>query len=282
MTARIRHTRTAPIIAGAVLAVAGLVGGSMANADAHAGRSPGTPAHVTTRGDSIPNVTLVEDAITAYYGSTTVAAPAALTSSLGLTTLTEPSPTGAYAKEMKGIESRLQNQLSHWHAGKSEKGKPAVVFDIDDTTLNTYNYEVYSQFGYVPATNADFVDAEAFPANPGMTSLVNWVNTHGYTVFFITGRPETQRGATVGNLQKVGYTEAMGPDRLFLKNKTNPPAYLTCGSTCTTIQYKSGTRKYIESEGYNIVASVGDQYSDLEGGYDDLQIKLPNPMYYLP
>ena len=58
-----------------------------------------------------------------------------------------------------------------------------------------------------------------------------------------------------------------------------------CGpptSTCTTTQYKSLTRAYIESQGYNIVANFGDQFSDLIGGYADRTFKLPNPMYYLP
>jgi hypothetical protein len=69
-------------------------------------------------------------------------------------------------------------------------------------------------------------------------------------------------------------------DHLFLKSLPQP--YLSCGTTCTTIQYKSGTRAYIESEGYDIVANFGDQFSDLSGGHADKAFKLPNPMYYLP
>jgi HAD superfamily, subfamily IIIB (Acid phosphatase) len=58
-----------------------------------------------------------------------------------------------------------------------------------------------------------------------------------------------------------------------------------CGDglvSCPTIQYKSGTRAYIESMGYEIVADFGDQFSDLEGGYADKTFKMPNPNYYLP
>jgi len=63
-----------------------------------------------------------------------------------------------------------------------------------------------------------------------------------------------------------------------------PPSYLHCKAapTCTTIEYKSGTRKYISSLGNTIVADFGDQYSDLLGGDAGHQVKLPNPMYYLP
>ena len=42
---------------------------------------------------------------------------------------------------------------------------------------------------------------------------------------------------------------------LFLKPAV-PPAYLHCAKapSCTTIEYKSGARKHISSEGYKIVA----------------------------
>jgi putative acid phosphatase of HAD superfamily subfamily IIIB len=57
---------------------------------------------------------------------------------------------------------------------------------------------------------------------------------------------------------------------------------ITAGTSCPTIQYKSGTRAYIESQGYDIVANFGDQYSDLLGGFADKTFKMPNPNYYLP
>jgi hypothetical protein len=38
----------------------------------------------------------------------------------------------------------------------------------------------------------------------------------------------------------------------------------------------------IEAQGYRIVASVGDQYSDLAGGHEAVAFKLPNPFYFLP
>ena len=49
------------------------------------------------------------------------------------------------------------------------------------------------------------------------------------------------------------------------------------------MEYKAGTRKHIEQDlGYDIVLNVGDQCSDLQGGYADHGLKLPNPTYYLP
>ena len=82
-------------------------------------------------------------------------------------------------------------------------------------------------------------------------------------------------------------------DGLFTKPPVGSyPAYLDtpefCGPfidrgvSCPTIQYKSGTRAYIESQGYDIVADMGDQFSDLQGGFADRVFKMPNPNYYLP
>jgi len=49
-----------------------------------------------------------------------------------------------------------------------------------------------------------------------------------------------------------------------------------------TVPYKSGERVKIEQNGYEIIANVGDQYSDLAGGHADVTYKLANPFYFLP
>ena len=270
----------APLITGALIAAAGLVFGGVATASAFGPASNPTPAPNAApprQGDAIPNVTTVESEIKAYYGSV----PGTMD---GIGAVTLPSPTSNYAKEVTSIEAQMKGYLSlELRLAELKHTKPAVVFDVDDTTLNTYDYEISSQFGYTPATNAAFVNAEAFPAVFGMPALVNWASSSGYTVFYITGRPEAQRGATTGNLTKVGYTAPSDTTHLFLKQPT-PPPYLTCAAapTCTTIEYKSGTRAYLESQGYDIVADFGDQFSDLKGGSSGYQVKMPNPMYYLP
>ncbi len=38
----------------------------------------------------------------------------------------------------------------------------------------------------------------------------------------------------------------------------------------------------IEAEGYVIIANIGDQTSDLIGGYAEKTFKLPNPLYLAP
>jgi len=184
------------------------------------------------------------------------------------------------------------------------------LFDIDDTTLNTYSYEIYSNFVFNPTTNAYFVNAGApvsqggggvahpatiFPAVPGMVSLEHKAISHGYTVFFLTGRPIAQTAGTLANLTDAGYD--VNPQHVILKDTTaatepwlsscvvpdpaNPPNGTKF--ICTTTQYKSMTRQHIEQDlGYDIVANFGDQFSDLNGGFADTTYKIPNPMYFLP
>ena len=216
----------------------------------------------------IPNLGQVETTIKAYYGDTVVNGEH------------YASPDSPYAHQVAGIEAKAEKYLQH--ATRHPHGKPAIVLDVDDTTLLTYNYELEQGFGYTPASNSAYIASKTMDPVFGMPELVNEAADHGVTVFFLTGRPEAQRAASTANLSAVGYKAAADTDHFFLKNTANPPAYLSCGATCTTEQYKSGTRAHIESEGYDIVANFGDQYSDLSGGYADRTFKMPNPMYYLP
>jgi predicted secreted acid phosphatase len=104
-----------------------------------------------------------------------------------------------------------------------------------------------------------------------MLSLFYDAQRHGVKVFFVTGRFESQRQATIKNLTRAGYKDWAG---LYLRAENyNKPS---------VIPYKSEARKAIAQQGYTIIASIGDQYSDLKGGYAEKTFKLPNPYYYLP
>jgi len=217
-----------------------------------------------TKASQIPNLSLVKNQIKAYYGDTGSG---------------QPSATSPFAAEVAGVETQivryLPSGLLHEH------GKPVILFDVDDTALETYPYEAAHDFGYDPVTNNAFIQNVGMKAVFGMPAVAHKAVAKGYTVFFLTGRPEAQRAATLRDLRAAGYPQVTSA-HLFMRNRTMPPAYLPCEPTCTTIQYKSWTRKYINSHGWNIRIDIGDQRSDLQGGYTGKQFKVPNPMYYLP
>ena len=203
-----------------------------------------------------------------------------------------------YAKEASSVANAGVRYLA---AHSHQHGLKAIVLDVDDTTLATWNYEIFSNWAYNPTTNATYVNGQLFPAVPGMVNMVTKASKEGYAIVFITGRPAAQEAATLGNLTSdgvgvdAGYpaptTLVDGEDGLFTKPavadypdylKTACAAEISAGTSCTTIHYKSATRAHIESLGYDIVADFGDQFSDLKGGFTDKTFKLPNPNYYLP
>jgi len=281
--------------------------------------------------DQMTNIDVARQQAKNYYG-----APLAIAGSGSTSTWPDPlNLQSNYAHEVEGVASQGEN----WLHARSKVPKRAIVLDVDDTTLTTWNYELFSNWDFNPTTNANFVGlttdsngvttftGNMFPATPGMLDLVEQAKALGYAIFFVTGRGDSQHQATIANLESdtaaglpdittVNFSGRSVPeidagypaptpldighggftDGLFTKPSATPvntyPAYLNkpefCAASiaanvsCPTIQYKSGTRAYIESQGYDIVANFGDQFSDLTGGFADKTFKMPNPNYYLP
>jgi predicted secreted acid phosphatase len=270
------------------LLIAALVAGVATIVAAVAIAADPQPAILTStpnKADQITNIDVLRQQIRNYYGDP-----------LGSGVVGSDSN---YAQEASSVADAGARWLSA-RAGKTS-GKQAIILDVDDTTLSTWNYEIFSNWAYNPTTNGTFVTNQMFPAVPGMVGMATQAAKEGYAIFFLTGRPQTQEAATLGNLGAdaigidAGYpaptTLTNGEDGLFTKPAVvDYPDYLktACadeianGKSCSTVHYKTATRAHIESLGYDIVASFGDQYSDLTGGYADKTFKLPNPNYFLP
>lgn len=248
----------------AVLVAAGVTFGGVASASVDARHQPTATAADT----AIPNLDTVKSQIATFYGDHVDAGGQH-----------QSSANSPWAREVGLVLDRAQSYVEHRVSAGANK--PAIVLDIDDTSLSTYSYGANNGFDYqnMPA-EAAFALAEKLPAIPATLSLATWATNHGVAVFFVTGRPQALEDATEGNLTKAGYPTATG---LYLKPTAAPfPPYLTCDASCTTIQYKSATRAHIESLGYDVLISLGDQDSDLTGGYAEATFKLPNPMYLVP
>ena len=175
------------------------------------------------------------------------------------------------------VAARKANHGHHGHHGRRGHGhghgqnakKLAIVFDIDETSLSNLSAIEADNFTFGSASQAEATDEIGKAIQPTL-DVYNAAKARGITPFFITGRGEASRAHTESNLQREGYR---GWKQLYLK-----PA----GSTLTTVAYKTGAREDIESQGYKIIANVGDQYSDLAGGHARVAYKLPNPFYFLP
>lgn len=237
------------------------------------------------------------------------AAAALLAGGLGLAIAVQPMASGAPDGEppnLDGAKAQVQHYYgdkgdhqaspdSPWahdidkqvgQAGAQVKSRvaagvrnPAIVLDIDDTSELTYPVEAAHGFSNDDEMLDQAIRDNKLPAITQTRDLANWAKSHGVRVFFVTGRKEPMRQPTAAGLKAVGFPE---PDGLFLKPTDKAPDYLPCGTHCTTVQYKSGTRAYLEQQGNTILANLGDQYSDLAGGHAERGYKLANPVYFIP
>jgi predicted secreted acid phosphatase len=149
--------------------------------------------------------------------------------------------------------------------------KPAVVFDIDDTLVSWYAVYAANQFS-VPTAVADAViESCETPAIGSVRALYNYARAKGAAPFLITGRKDVGRTFTVSCLAErniTGYRELVmrGPAQYEL----------------TAAVFKERERKRITKNGWSILFSIGDQYSDSAGKYSGGKFVLPNPMYFIP
>jgi acid phosphatase len=180
---------------------------------------------------------------------------------------------GCYWADMDAQAKRAETALEGAVASRKSGERMAMVLDIDETSLSSYCEMKHEDFGYINTMfNAWMASPEDSVVLPGTLRLFNKAKASGVTVFFITGRGERFREATVKGLDAAGYSGWKG---LSLRDaaQTNMP----------TAKYKSEERKKIVDAGYTLVMSVGDQWSDLMGtSRAEISVKLPNPFYYLP
>jgi acid phosphatase len=180
---------------------------------------------------------------------------------------------GCYWTDLNAQYKRAEGALDRQLATRKRGEKLAVVLDIDETSMSSYCEMKREDYGFIKPMNYEWVvSPQAAVAIPGAVRLFNKAKASGVEIFFITGRPEMQREATARNLEAAGFHGWKG---LFLRDNKEV--------SFSTIAYKSGRRKQIVAEGYRLILSVGDQWSDLNGEPKaEVSVKLPNPFYFLP
>lgn len=182
--------------------------------------------------------------------------------------------SGAYEQEIEQVVAHARHYInsrieSNNHA--HHKQKLAIVLDIDETSLSNFPDIVKHDFAVKEKQILhDIALSHAQPVKP-VLNLYNEVTKKGVHIFFVTGRNKLLLAATRKNLINAGYKNWSG---LFLRNNPKSPVSI--------IPFKTHARQHITQQGYTIIASIGDQYSDIIGGYAEKGFKLPNPYYFLP
>jgi acid phosphatase len=159
---------------------------------------------------------------------------------------------------------------------------PAIVLDIDETSLTNWPNLVADNFGFISAGpcdalpagpcgfNAWIAMAKAEALQPAL-KLFKAAKARRIAVIFITGRRDHQRDTTLINLSHAGFDG-------WTELHTRPDS-----DQFPTVQaYKTAERIKVEAERYTIIANIGDQLSDINGEHALCTFKVPNPFYFIP
>lgn len=185
--------------------------------------------------------------------------------------------SGRYQADVAAVYARANAYLTRRAHGETNL---AIVLDVDETILsnmallklNDWTLYLTGPTNSVsgPCSLVEWIKLERGDAIRPALDLVRTARARGVAVFLISARPESLRSPTEKTLHAVG-CEWNG---LILK-----PSKLRVKSE---VEYKAPARQRLVEQGYTILMSVGDQESDLAGGFAERTFKLPNPFYFAP
>ena len=178
--------------------------------------------------------------------------------------------SGKFDKELDGIIKDAEEKFSKIKAEQSAKGRSVVIFDVDETALNNYDLAKQMDFGYVYDLNKKWNKELKAPAIKQVQDLYNVLITRGFKVIFLTGRNSNEYDVTYKNLIQAGYTIF---DTLITQKEDE--------QSLKAEEFKSQKRTELVKMGYDIIGTVGDQWTDLNGPYSGIQIKIPNYLYQI-
>src|SRR3954449_3477977 len=140
----LRSSRRFRMVAVAAVAAVAVVGGGVAYA---ASTQPAIQTSTPRSERNITNIDVLRQQIRNYYGDP-----------LGTGVAADDSN---YAREARSVAAAGKRWLAERHR---VRGMKAIVLDVDDTSLVTWNYEIFSNWAFNPATNGQFVTEQRFPA----------------------------------------------------------------------------------------------------------------------
>jgi hypothetical protein len=182
--------------------------------------------------------------------------------------------TLSFRKEFQGVLDKAKAYLQEF-AQTNDPQKSAVVFDLDETLIDNVAYEITLWSGQNPYKyKPDWQKTAEAPLIPETKTFMDWCRDKGFKIYFISGRKEYLREATVKNLSNAGVTPEQY-ETLYMKR--NDAKF---GDTSMSV-FKVEKQQEIEASGIKVAALLGDQQSDIEGCLGR-GFKLPNPVYFVP
>ena len=163
---------------------------------------------------------------------------------------------GEYALGQMRLDQALADKS--WTAAEEQTGDfsnlpPAIIFDVDDTLVNTSAYQAWTVVNgtsYSGKTWGPYVAAEKDVAIPGAVEMAKYADSKGVKVFYVTNRTADQEAPTKEEMTKMGFPDGGNVDT-YLMSKEQPD----WGSA-------KGTRRAFIAKNYRILLLFGDNMGD--------------------
>jgi acid phosphatase len=171
---------------------------------------------------------------------------------------------GQYDKELDEIIADAKRQFDKVEG----KQNSTVIFDVDDTVLLNYEGSKKMGYGYVKSMVDEWVSSAQVPAILQVKELYDYLLQKNAKIIFLTGRFQEEYDYTFQNLINEGFTTF---DTLIVRRPEE--------QKLPAVEFKSNVRTALTQQGYDIIGNVGDQWTDLDGPYSGIKIKIPNYLY---
>jgi acid phosphatase len=193
------------------------------------------------------------------------------------------------AKVIESVEKFVKRRVAENRRLPVDQMKRfAIVLDIDETSLSNWENIKANNFGFIESGPCfletglacgfkEWINMASAKAIKPTRRLFELARSNDIAVFFITGRRDSQRLATMANLDREGFEG-------WAALRARPD-----GQHGSIVPFKSSERAKLVTDGkYTILANIGDQETDLvDGGGKDrdklveCSVKLPNPFYFI-
>ena len=166
----------------------------------------------------------------------------------------EASNIQTYANAKSAL-NRALNDLS-WTAAIEQKEDfkdkpPAIILDIDETVLNNIPFQARSIINgqSYPTGWLEWMLEESSDAVAGVSDFLEYAQSEGVKIFYVTNRIAIAEDATRNNIKKLGLPLDTDIDVLLMKNEN--------GWTSDKV-----SRRELIAKDYRILLLIGDQLGD--------------------
>ena len=166
----------------------------------------------------------------------------------------EASNIQTYVNAKSALDKALNDVT--WTAAIEQKDNfenkpPAIILDIDETVLNNVPFQARSIMDgqSYPTGWLDWMLEESSDAVAGVSDFLEYAQSKGVKIFYVTNRIAVAEDATRNNLKKLGLPLDTDRDVLLMKNEN--------GWTSDKV-----SRRKLVAKDYRILLLIGDQLGD--------------------